>query len=599
MKKKKMITIIGINIITGIIIITYGSKIGDRGGERIIERIIGINLSIISYYIYKIIIKGEERRIRIGGWIEEVEKGEGYNIIIDMKGITMISLIMIIGYIVIKYSYWYMPLENIFKGYLLIFQVTMIILVSSKTIIGIYIGWEWVGVMSYILISYWNRNRMNGKSGIKAIIYNKIGDIGYILLINHLFYTTNNSYKVLNYNSITIGYIENIIYNVVPIYIMIASMAKSAQYIMHPWLGDAMAGPTPVSALLHAATMVTAGIVLINRTRIYESNIWESIMIIGIITVIFGGIVGIGQNDIKKIIAYSTCSQLGYMYLISIYPTIPTNISIYHLYTHGFFKALLFLSAGIIIHNNNEQDIRRINLTIRNNPYSYLFLLFSSLSLIAIPYSSGYYSKEIIIYSIESTYIYIISLIGAMLTTLYSIKLLYNTYIINTTIKNEKEEEIPITLISILSILLSGSLYLGNYIYNIAVGEIIESIDSIRTMNILPIILIIISIIIFIISKNKRIINWVYNEAYVIIYEIINRRTYIDPIINKVSDYILSKSFSTLYLSIDKGILEYLGPLGFFRALSSLSSLSLLSPLSLFSSLPILSLLLSYLYLYL
>lgn len=560
-----MIGLISINLFTGIIILLLGEKIGEKGGKRIMKRINIINLLIIGYYIKRIIIEGEERRIILREWFRGINKKVDNIIIIDKISIIMTILIITIGYIVIRYSHWYLP-ELRFKGYLYIFKVTMIILICSKDIINIYIGWEWVGIMSYILISYWNKSINNSKSGIKAILYNKLGDIAFVLLISSLYYHMNSSEGyLLSYNNIStsggFGW-----------YILIASMAKSAQYIMHPWLGDAMAGPTPVSALLHAATMVTAGIILLYRTFNYTI---EEGAIIGLITIIFGGLASITQYDIKKIIAYSTCSQLGYMYSIAIYNDLPLDISLFHLYTHAFFKALLFLTAGIIIHNNNnEQDIRRLGLNIKDNQLTYHLLFFSSLSLMSFPYTSGYYSKESILFSFYSLPFLFFSILGAMFTIIYSIRLLYITYYSNLSLK--PSISFPLEYYSILLFLLYGSISLG---YSSS-PYFLSSYSSFIPISSYIILLSSLTIILYFITPSYLSSFSQYEFLYSF-FTLFNLRTHIDSFFNIIADYILSLSY-LLYKSLDKGILEYLGPIGLYRILS-FNSIPLFSNISKFN----------------
>lgn len=544
-----MLYLISINLFTGIIFLLLGYKIGTIGGHSIINKILLINLSYLSYYLYYIIYKGQIRSIYITNWSNDIIKNIRMNIIIDKISIIMSILIIIIGYIIIKYSNWYIP-ELKFISFLYFFIVSMLILICAKEITSLYIGWEWVGICSYILINYWNRNNKNNKGGIKAILYNKIGDIGILILIIYTYmYYNSTDITVYSYN-INIGTIKILI----SIGIAIASIAKSSQYLFHPWLGDAMAGPTPVSALLHAATMVTAGIILIYRTAPYIYGEY-----IAIITILFGGISSLFQNDIKKVIAFSTCSQLGYMYLISIYNNIPINFSFFHLYTHAFFKALLFLCAGILIHYaSNEQDLRKLHLS----SYSFLYplLLFSSMSLLSFPFSSGFYSKDSILISIQAPYLYYMSIFGAIITILYSYKLIYNIFI-RTALNRYSISSFPLSLYLSLLPLLFGSIFLGSISYPFFISLFSYILVHNVYINVLPILgLFIIGIIIK--YKGQYSISVILYKIYILL----NNKTYIDSIINNISYTITNKS-SSLFNDLDKGILEYIGPIGIYKSL--------------------------------
>lgn len=530
-----MLFIIINNIISGIFILIYGNRLGNNGAIYIINRIFIYNIIYILIYIHSILFKGQERRIVLYNWIQDISKNIELSIIIDNITIIMSLLIILISYIIMKYSNWYIK-EIRFKGYLYIFLSSMLILVSSRELITLYIGWEWVGISSYLLINYWYNNVYNNKAGIKAIFYNKVGDIAFILLILEV-------YNI--YNNINNNYINYYNRDILCIYIGIAAIAKSAQYIMHPWLGDAMAGPTPVSALLHAATMVTAGIILLSRTLLYNSYIWDYILFIGIITIIFGGITSLCQNDIKKLIAFSTCSQLGYMFIL--YNNMYSNL--FHLFIHAFFKALLFLCAGIIIHyNNNEQDLRRLSL---NRDIIYIFLFFASFSLFAFPFTSGYYSKENLILSMPY---FPLLYIGSILTLFYSYKLLYKLYYNN--IISSYSSIFIYSLYLILSVLLLGTIFLGYYTYTYFYSDIQYLLSSSLLLHVLPLFILITFI-------PYKLPYDIYSILY-IIYTLFNNKSYVDYIINKLSinSFI---SYYSYYKFLDKGILEFFGPIGIFR----------------------------------
>ena len=428
--------------------------------------------------------------LKIGEWINIGQIEEKYKLEISKITIIMTTLIIIISFCVIIYSFWYLETDthlNRFISYLLLFTTSMLILVNSSNMILLFLGWESVGITSYLLINYWYNNLNSNKSAIKAILYNKIGDISLLIFIFLLLLISPNTYfspSLLSNNINTyittfsifdreqilnlINYYDwfEKIKNFLLLTLLFAIMAKSSQFFLHPWLGDAMAGPTPVSALLHAATMVTAGIYLMIRLEFLfnipkitfndslsalwadkiglemninldnenmESNKIKIIyLIIGILTLFLGSLSSATQYDIKKIIAYSTASQLAYMFIANCINL--SNISYFHLITHGFFKALLFLTAGIIIHNilNLEQDIRKYGSLNYFLPFSSLLLLLSSFSLSSLPFLSGFYSKELIIQSTiiyKNPILFILLSFGAFLTFFYSIRLFNYTFI--------------------------------------------------------------------------------------------------------------------------------------------------------------------------
>lgn len=498
---------------------------------------------IVLLIFNEIIINDEIVYLDLINWFNDYK----ISFVFDKVSVTLMILIMLIYNQVIIYSLYYMSEDkNIrrFLIYLYLFVLSMLILVLSKNIIVLLIGWEWVGIMSYLLISFWNINISNVKSGIKAILYNKLGDVGILLI---LLTTTNlNKYYIL--------------------FFIIASMAKSAQILFTGWLTSAMSGPTPVSSLLHSSTMVTAGIYLLIRYNVNDLGLFNNdilnnnislnifnildidmsiLSMIGLITLIYVSLLGIISNDIKNIIALSTCSQLGYLFYSY---CIGINYNYNHLFIHGFFKALLFISAGYIIHKINMQDLRKYGNLIYNLPVEYIFILISSLSLIAIPFLSGFYTKELLINYSYNNYIhnYILSVIGSLLTSLYSIRLLYLTfynrpnvnvskYFINQSLNNNTSNSINLhNNYFYLSILIIGSTVLG-YFINIDYHDI-ENLSL--NIKLLPLYLFIISL--FIINKIR------FNSFF-----------YIDELYNRLTIYLI-RYYYYITKIIEKHIFDYI-----------------------------------------
>jgi NADH-ubiquinone oxidoreductase chain 5 len=321
----------------------------------------------------------------------------------------------------------------------------MLILVTADNFIQMFVGWEGVGLCSYLLINFWFTRIQANKAAIKAMILNRVGDFGLVLGILIIFvkykavdyatvfaltpYFVNDTFVFLNYtfNLITIiGFL-----------LFIGAIGKSAQLGLHTWLPDAMEGPTPVSALIHAATMVTAGVFLIARSSpIYEytSQMLSIITILGACTAFFAATVGLLQNDLKRVIAYSTCSQLGYMVFacgLSNY-----SVGVFHLVNHAFFKALLFLGAGSVIHAvADEQDMRKMGGLKNLVPFTYSMMVIGSLALIGFPFLTGFYSKDVILevaygkYTTIGHFSYILGSVGAFLTAFYSTRLVYLAFL--------------------------------------------------------------------------------------------------------------------------------------------------------------------------
>jgi len=365
--------------------------------------------------------------------------------LIDSFSVSMCIVVCLISLMVHIYSIEYMngdPHLDRFFCYLSLFTGFMLIFVFAGNFIVAFVGWEGIGLMSYLLISFWHTRIQACKSALKAVLYNRVGDIFFFIGAG-FFYSIFNSFDysliIAVYNesfsnvTTTIFGSEFRVVEIIAVSFVIAAMAKSAQFGLHAWLPDAMEGPTPVSALIHAATMVTAGVILLIRCGpIISSSVFalNFLSIIGAITALFGATAAIFQMDLKRIIAYSTCSQLGYM--VSICGSGAFTVSFYHLVNHAFFKALLFLAAGAIIHSlDDEQDIRKMGGLATVYPFYFIVMLVGSLSLVGFPFFTGYYSKEFIIVSkfafadnsIE-LFSAVLLIISAICTAIYSARLI-------------------------------------------------------------------------------------------------------------------------------------------------------------------------------
>lgn len=381
----------------------------------------------------------------------------------------MLVLITSVSALVHIYSIGYMsgdPHIPRFLSYLSFFTFLMIILVTSDNYAQLFIGWEGVGLCSYLLINFWITRIKANKAAIKAMLLNRVGDIGLVLAMLMIL----KEFGSLNFTAI-LGLLEVLEVSkgkitVISLLLFLGAVGKSAQLGLHTWLPDAMEGPTPVSALIHAATMVTAGVFLILRSGgLIEGSSLALIVItiLGSLTAFFAAVTGVVQNDLKRVVAYSTCSQLGYMVMVC--GVSNYTVSLFHLLNHGGFKALLFLSAGSIIHAvGNEQDMRKMGGLVGRTPFTYIMIFIGSLSLIGFPYLTGFYSKDLILELMYDKYYilfaYWLGSVSVFFTAFYSVRLMFLTFIVNTNSRGEvfkgvREPSLTISLPLIVLALLS------------------------------------------------------------------------------------------------------------------------------------------------
>ena len=380
-------------------------------------------LSSINYY--EVVLLGSVKHVQLlasfvpGGYnFDQFHLGVeklSLDVYLDFYSSQMVWLVSFISFMVHLYSTMYMkddPRLSLFMVYLTLFTFFMLFYVVSLNYVQMFIGWEGIGIVSYLLVNFWHTRPAANKSALKALIVNRFGDyfflFGLLLLL-----AQNHSCTVIE--PIQISYLASLFF-------ALAAGAKSAQLGLHTWLADAMEGPTPVSALIHAATMVTAGVFLLIRVGPNLEEVQPYLLLIGSLTTVYAGLSALFQSDLKRVIAYSTCAQLGYM--VSALGVGSPNLSFYHLINHAYFKALLFLSAGLIIHSlNNDQDMRRMGGLHQVMPVVYICFLIGSLSLGGLPFLSGYYSKDGIlelVYTQNEFFAYFCLLFGAYLTVLYS-----------------------------------------------------------------------------------------------------------------------------------------------------------------------------------
>ena len=587
----------------------FGKLIGERNSEILTSLSVSIAAILSIIIFYNVVTQDYNNNIVIASWIKSGSLEINWAINIDALSSVMLVVVTLISSIVHIYSIGYMshdPHKPRFMAFLSLFTFAMLTLVTSDNFLQLFFGWEGVGLCSYFLIGFWFKRESANAAAIKAFLVNRVGDFGLalgIFLIFYLFGTINYDevFKLIptildekiNFLSFDFNSID-----LICILLFIGAMGKSAQIILHTWLPDAMEGPTPVSALIHAATMVTAGVFLVVRcSPIYEfSELALSIVtIVGIVTAIFAASVALVQNDIKKIIAYSTCSQLGYMFFatgVGAY-----NVAMFHLFTHAFFKALLFLGSGSVIHSfNDEQDINKMGGVKKILPYTYILMIIGTLALTGFPFLSGFYSKDAII---EFAYLkgdylgYFAAGAGvftALLTSIYSWRLIFKTFhgsYNNTKQPIESVHESPMVMIIPLIILAIGSILGGILFKDLFIGQESSYVfwkSSIKFLDPLsidhpPIWFIILTPALVIISipvsfylfvKNKNVTKVLIeeNRPY---YLFLKNKWYFDELYEFIFVKSLKKVGHYLWKKIDGGFIDRFGPDGISKLIKILS----------------------------
>jgi len=487
------ISILFLPLVASIIAGFFGKYIGDRNSEYVTSGLVSISALLSIFVLYQVIVNQYEENIVIATWINSGSLDVNWSMLIDPLSAVMLVVVTSVSSLVHIYSIGYMshdPHKPRFMAYLSLFTFAMLMLVTSDNFIQLFFGWEGVGLCSYFLIGFWFKKESANAAAIKAFVVNRVGDFGFalgIFLIFYLFGTVNYSEvfqqipTVVDKNLSFLGFEIKAI-DLICLLLFIGAMGKSAQILLHTWLPDAMEGPTPVSALIHAATMVTAGVFLVVRcSPIYEYSplILNLITIVGMTTAFFAATVALVQTDIKKIIAYSTCSQLGYMFFaagVGAY-----NVAMFHLFTHAFFKALLFLGSGSVIHAfKDEQNINNMGGVWKKLPYTYALMIIGTLALTGFPFLSGFYSKDAIIefaYLRGNTTGYYAAGIGiftAFLTSIYSWRLIFKTFhgqYNNKEIDIKETHESPLVMLIPLVILAIGAIFAGFLFKDLFIGH--------------------------------------------------------------------------------------------------------------------------------
>ena len=471
----------------------FGRQIGDKGAQFVTcAGMVAAAFASVTLF-YDVVLEGDVRHLMLAEWITAGDFSVNWSLRIDQLAVVMMCVINIVSACVHVYSVGYMSHDECqarFMSYLSLFTFAMLMLVTSDNLLQLFFGWEGVGVASYLLIGFWNHKHSANAAAVKAFIVNRVGDFGLVIAMAAIFVV----FGTIQFEGIfeqaaskadatmdLFGFQLHAL-TVICLFLFMGAMGKSAQLGLHTWLPDAMEGPTPVSALIHAATMVTAGVFLVARFSPvfeYAPVALMVVTVVGALTAFVAATIGLTQFDIKRVIAYSTMSQLGYMFFalgVSAY-----GAAIFHLMTHAFFKALLFLGAGSVIHAmSDEQDMRKMGGIWKMIPTTYVLMWIGSLALAGVPFFAGYFSKDIILeaawadHSWFGTFAYWMGIAAAFMTAFYSWRLILMTFH-GKPRADEKVmahvHESPPVMISPLIVLATGAILAGGLFYGGFVGS--------------------------------------------------------------------------------------------------------------------------------
>jgi NADH-ubiquinone oxidoreductase chain 5 len=579
-----------------------GRKVGVTGSQILTCTCLILSSLLMTIAFYEVGLSGSPVHINLGSWIESEIMSISWEFYFDQLTVSLGLAVLYCSSLIHIYSIDYLssdPHNQRFFSYLSAFTAGMLLLICGGNYFVMFVGWEAIGVVSYLLINYYFTRIQANKAAILAFTMNRGGD----MLMSIGFFAIFALFGSLNYSIIfsIVPYINETAISIVGLLLLGGALAKSANIPLHSWLPGSMEAPTPVSALLHAATLVTAGIYLLLRSSPileFSPTVLLVITLIGSTTAFFAATCGLLQNDLKRIIAFSTISQLGYMMMaigISQY-----NVALLHTVNHAFFKALLFLGAGAVIHSfADQQDVRRMGGLIKFLPFTYSVMLVGSLSLLATPYLTGFYSKDLILelaygqYSFSGMYAFILGSITAGITAFYSFRLISLVFLTTPngskqTYLNSHESNItviiPLLILALFSIFFGyvfsdlfvgvGSDFFGNSLFihpnNISIIEAEFSINPI--IKLLPAILSLTGATLAILLYHKSpeiIIGLTDTSLGRKIYSFLNGKYYFDVIYNH---YIVSAGLKlgyTISKQIDRGSIELLGPYGLAKTITN------------------------------
>ena len=455
---------------------------GSRISEIITTAFLLISAALSWVALIDVGFLHHDTRVQLFNWISSGDLVVNWVLRVDTLTAVMLVVVTTVSSLVHLYSIGYMhedPNRPRFMAYLSLFTFAMLMLVTADNLVQLFFGWEGVGLASYLLIGFWFYKPSANAAAIKAFVVNRVGDFGFALGIFAIFMLVGSTDFEMIFASAPglVGKSINFFgwkadaLTLTCLLLFMGAMGKSAQFLLHTWLPDAMEGPTPVSALIHAATMVTAGVFMVARlSPLFElaPNAQAFVMLIGATTAFFAATIGLVQNDIKRIIAYSTCSQLGYMFVAM--GAGAYSVGMFHLFTHAFFKALLFLGAGSVIHAmHHEQDIRNMGGLKDRIPFTYIAMVIGTLALTGFPLTAGYFSKDAIIESAFvahnpfALYGFLCTVAAAGLTSFYSWRLIFKTFhgAPHDQAHHDAAHDSPYTMLIPLGMLAAGSILAG------------------------------------------------------------------------------------------------------------------------------------------
>lgn len=591
-----------------------GRWIGGFGAARVTTFSVALSFFLSCFAFYEVALCHSPTLVRLAPWITTEVYTLYWGFLFDSLTCVMLVVVTSISTLVHLYSTEYMgqdPHLARFMSYLSFFTFFMLILVTAENLLQMFVGWEGVGLCSYLLINFWFGRIQANKSAIKAMILNRIGDLGLAIAI----FATYYFFQTLDYSvlfSLAPAFAQqNLPFFSIPIsvldfigfFLFVGAVGKSAQVGLHTWLPDAMEGPTPVSALIHAATMVTAGVFLLCRCSSllqYAPNVSTLITILGGMTAFLAATTGLLQNDLKRVIAYSTCSQLGYMVFaagLSGY-----TVSVFHLSNHAFFKALLFLGAGAVIHAmGDEQDMRRMGGLVKILPFTYTAMSVGSLALMGFPFLTGFYSKDVILelaygsFTVEGRFVHALGSLAAFFTAYYSARLLAMTFLrpangVRVIYEHAHESpfamSFPLFILSFASIFVGyttrdmmiglGTDFWGNALFTLPSKQYMlesEWLDS--SIKLIPLFFSFSGVFLslyhynFSFSSLYSLKNWSIGRQ---LYTFFNRKWFFDKVYNEwVAQPLLNVAYAQTYQNMDRGLLEFLGPHGLSTVVYSFS----------------------------
>ena len=589
------ISILTLPLLGSIVSGLLGRKLGVTGAHIITCTCLILSSILATVAFYEVGVCGSPASIYLLNWVDSELMSISWEFLFDQLTVSMFIPVLYISSLIHIFSTNYMaedPHNQRFFSYLSLFTFFMLLLVSGANYFVMFVGWEGIGVVSYLLINFWFTRLQANKAAILALTMNRVGDMGLSIGLFALF----SIFGSIDYATVfsIAPYMNETAITIIGLLLLTGAMAKSAQIPLHSWLPGSMEGPTPVSALIHAATLVTAGLYLLVRSSPlleYSSTALLIITLVGASTAFFAATCGLVQNDLKRIIAFSTISQLGYMVMavgLSQY-----NVALMHVVNHAFFKALLFLGAGAVIHSfADQQDVRRLGGLIKFLPFTYTAMLVGSLSLLATPWLTGFYSKDLIIelayaqYSFSGTFAYILGSLTAGLTAFYSFRLISLVFLTvpngpKISYLNSHEASlaviIPLFVLALFSIFFGfvfsdlfvgvGTDFFGNSIFihpnNISIIEAEFSINPI--IKLLPAIL-------SLLGALTAIYLYHFNPHFVIeitetslgrkIYTFLNGKYLFDVVYNNYIIGVGLKLGYTFSKVLDRGVIELVGPYG-------------------------------------